>query len=130
MKYIFDNDPSHRLKRIEFLFGEKESFLRKGLESSSERIDIKSTHNYRNVNIAIYSGQEKTEAINNVSRLGYQTLTTGIISTSQWALLAPNDPVVIAIYCLLLLNIDNQYYTIIKSSRFEASQVNNCSLVK
>ena len=70
MKYIFDNDPSHRLKRIEFLFGEKESFLRKGLEFPSERIDIKSTHNYRNVNIAIYSGQEKTEAINDFSRLG------------------------------------------------------------
>lgn len=45
MKYIFDNDPSHRLKRIEFLFGEKESFLRKGLEFPSERIDITSIHN-------------------------------------------------------------------------------------
>ena len=112
------------------LLEEDWSFPRKGLESSSERIDIKSTHDYHNVNIARYSGQEKNEAINDFSRLGYLTLTAGIVSTSQWALIAPNCPVVIAIYYLLLLIIDNQYHIITQNSGFEACQVNNCLLVK
>lgn len=70
------------------------------------------------------------KAINNFSRLGYQALTTGIVSTSQWASLTPDNPVVIETYCLLLLAIDNQYHNIIPNSGFGVFQVNNCSLVK
>ena len=98
-------------KRTEVFLGKDWSPLRNGLTLNQH---------IHNVNIARYSGQEKNEAINDFSRLGYQTLTAGIVSTSQWALIAPNGPVVIAIYCLLLLIIDNQYHIITQNSGFEA----------